>query len=288
MNIGILFALVALVSWGVGDFLMQKSSRAFGNWVAIFFITTFGAVAMFPFVHNEVRSLLSSGRGLPLLLLTSIILLFVALVQLEAYKRGKLSVIEPILAFEVPVAAMLAAVVVHEHISGLQISLIASLLVGVVLVSIQSFKDLRTITWEAGIVYAVLATFGLGIENLLFGMSSRETSPLLINWFTSFFLSALSLVFLIGQRRVTQLKRIFVENKKLIMWVSIFDNSAWLAYSYSTLYVPIAIATSVSETYVALAVVLGIALNGERIEKHQMTGIIIAIASVIALSAISG
>ena len=36
-----------------------------------------------------------------------------------------------------------------------------------------------------------------------------------------------------------------------------------------------------SETYVALAVVLGIALNGERIEKHQMTGIIIAIASVI-------
>ena len=31
-EIGILFALAALVFWGFGDFLIQRSTRKFGDW----------------------------------------------------------------------------------------------------------------------------------------------------------------------------------------------------------------------------------------------------------------
>jgi len=52
--------------------------------------------------------------------------------------------------------------------------------------------------------------------------------------------------------------------------------------------IPIAIAVSISESYVALAAILGILVNKERLMKHQKIGLVISIASVILLSALYG
>ena len=49
---------------------------------------------------------------------------------------------------------------------------------------------------------------------------------------------------------------------------SFIDNLAWVAFAYATLYVPIAIATGISESYIALAAALGIIINKEKLKKH--------------------
>lgn len=64
----------------------------------------------------------------------------------------------------------------------------------------------------------------------------------------------------------------------------ILDNVAWTAYGFAMIYIPIAIATTISESYVALSVMLGIFVNREKIEKHQIIGIVLAILGVILLS----
>ena len=66
-----------------------------------------------------------------------------------------------------------------------------------------------------------------------------------------------------------------------------FDDLAWIMFSYATLYIPIAIATSISEVYIALAVFLGFYINKEKLKYHQIVGLLIAVVSIIILSIVT-
>lgn len=39
VSLGILFAFVAMLFWGFGDFMIQKSTRKIGDWETVFLIT---------------------------------------------------------------------------------------------------------------------------------------------------------------------------------------------------------------------------------------------------------
>jgi len=282
---GILLAFVALLSWGLGDFLIQRSARKFGDWVALFYITAFAAVVLFPFVYNDIaRSL--SAHGV-LLWATSFVILLAGLLDFEALRIGKISVIEPIYALEIPVAAFLAAYVIHEQLSLLQIIFIATLVAGIFLVSITSFQRLKKIGAEKGVWQAVLGTIGVGAVNFLFGVGSRETSPLMINWFTSIFIALVALIYLASASRLHELGDNLKNGKALIVGVGLFDNLAWVAFAYSMLYIPIAVATGISEGYIAFAGALGLLLNKEKLRAHQWAGFVLAVVSVVLLALVT-
>lgn len=143
---GILLALTALISWGLGDFLIQRSTRKFGDWVALFYVTAFGAIVLFPFVLNDLVSSFTFHSAL--LWLAAGVTLFFALLDFEALRVGKISVIEPIYAFEIPVAALLAVYFVHERLTAIQILLIFSVMLGIFLISTRSFGHFKRIHLE--------------------------------------------------------------------------------------------------------------------------------------------
>ncbi len=282
---GILFALIALLSWGVGDFLIQRSTRRLGDLNALLCITLFAGIVLFPFIAHDIPALFTTAhRGLFILLLASTILLFVSVINFEALRIGKISVIEPIYALEVPITATLAASVIREFLTTQQTLLIFSLMVGLILVSIRSFTHMKRIHLEKGVAYAVLATVGMGVVNFFFGWGSRETSPLLINWFTSSFIAVLVLLYFLFTGRMKNFAQSFRTNKGLILGVSVIDNLAWVSYSYSTLFIPIAIATGLTESYIVLAAALGFLINKEKLNTHQLIGFVIAIVSAVVLA----
>ncbi|MCX6716650.1 MAG: hypothetical protein NTV72_01875 [Candidatus Taylorbacteria bacterium] len=51
---GIALALITVFAWGIGDFLIQKSSRKFGDWIALFFIALISVVVLTPFVWKDI------------------------------------------------------------------------------------------------------------------------------------------------------------------------------------------------------------------------------------------
>lgn len=57
INLGILFAIGAMLGWGVGDFLIEKSTRKIGNAVSLFFITFFGSIILLPLVWIDIQNL---------------------------------------------------------------------------------------------------------------------------------------------------------------------------------------------------------------------------------------
>jgi drug/metabolite transporter (DMT)-like permease len=286
---GILFALLALASWGVGDFLIQRSARQFGVVTALFIISAFGGVALLPFVWGEIPALFYSANTSAMVLLigTTMITLFAALFDFQALKIGKMSVVEPIYAFELIIAAALSAVVIHETPSIAQTIFIIAVFAGIFLVSVKDWRGLRATRLEAGVMYAFLATLAMGAITFLFGVVGRLTSPLMVNWFTSVGLAIAMVVVITRRKQWAKSWAIVSAAPRLTIGVSVLDNLAWIAFTYSTLYIPIAIATGISESYIALAAGLGIIINRERLVRHQVFGLIITIGAAIVLAILS-
>ena len=115
--LGIIFALIALVSWGVGDFFIQRSARKFGDWESIFAIEITGLVVLLPFVFRDLGGILNlSGREILILLAVGLAFMLSSLLSTEALKQGKLAVIESIEAVEIVVAGLIAYFVFKESL----------------------------------------------------------------------------------------------------------------------------------------------------------------------------
>lgn len=274
------------MSWGIGDFLIQRSARKFGDVIALFCVTAFAGIALLPFVYKDLFSLIVSGDSgtIVLLILTTAVIFFASLFDFEALRIGKISVIEPIYAFEIIITATLSAAILKEHLSNLQMFLIFFVTLGIMLVALKSLSHLRTIKWEKGVAYALLATLAMGAANFLFGVGSRESHPLMVNWFTSFGMASVLFIYIIKTGKLKTLKRDIQKNAPLLLSVSCIDNAAWIAFAYSTLSIPIAIATSISESYIVLAALLGLTLNKEKLGKHQVLGLVLTPIAAIILA----
>jgi drug/metabolite transporter (DMT)-like permease len=285
---GVIFAFVAAFSWGVGDFLIQRSAKKFGDGIALFCITAFATVFLFPFVVRDLPYLANVDYRFWLLLGASLVLLVAALLGLEAFRVGKISVVEPIYALEVPVTVALGSLFLSEGLSAAQGIFIATLMTGILFVSVKSLRVLRRFRLEKGVILAFFATLGLGGTNFLFGLGARHTSPLMINWFTSAFVALVMVGFLTYGRQWKALRRDWRRQKTLILSMSLFRNLAWVAFSFSALTIPIAIATGISECYIVLAAFLGLVWNREKLVTHQKIGLACAVLSAVVLGAISG
>lgn len=285
---GILFAFIAMFSWGLGDFLIQKSARKFGDWLTLFYIAAFSAIVLFPFVCKELPGVFSDIKTLAFLILAGIVILFAALFDIEAFKRGKISIIEPVNAMELPIAVLLASLILGEYLNFSQWLLLVLLIGGIFLVSTKSFRHLKNIRAERGVGFAALAAIAMGTTCLLFGVGGRKISPLMINWFTDLFLAIITFGYLAYKSRLREIAIDFRQNKKLILGVSFFDNAAWIAYTYSMVYIPIAISTGISESYIALAALLGLTINKEKLKKHQWLGLAVCIFAAVALAFLTG
>ncbi len=280
---GVFFAFLAWASWGVGDFLISRSTKTFGSWLTLFYITAGAAISLFPWVLHDFSFLLQPAQ-LGILLLASLIMLAAALGNFQALKIGKISAMEPIFAFEVLIVLLFSSLFLQEPISGLQFALIILLMLGVFLVATESFQKFRSLRLEPGVWYAIGGTICMGLSNFLFGVGARSTSPLMINWFTSLCVAIVCFLYLISQRKLPQIKHYWMKHKLLVTSVIIIDNGAWIAYSYSTLFIPIAIATGITESYIALAAGLGILVNKEQLRNHHWVGLVLAIVAAVILA----
>ncbi|MDD5290374.1 MAG: DMT family transporter [Patescibacteria group bacterium] len=301
-NMGLLFAIIAMFCWGTGDFLIQKDARRFGVWMTMFFITAFGTVILLPFVWQEIPTVFENSGDLWLLIATAVAILAAGLMEFQALKVGKISVIEPIFTLEVFSTLLLAFFIIQEKPSWPEFIAIIFLVSGVALVSLKKIPGQKK-NWrekisnfllrprhkllEIGVILAIFAAVIMGAVNFLFGLAARQTTPLLTMWFTNLCLSFICYVYILSQIGHKEIATDWKNQKRLILATVFFDNLAWIAYAFSATHLPIAIATAFSEGYIVLAAILGLIFNREKLQHHQFFGIILAIIAAIALALVS-
>lgn len=108
--LGIAFAVGALLSWGFGDFSIQRCVRAIGDLKTFFVIDLSAVLILFPFVWRELPEVFTTSPQLMLLVGTGFVIFVAGMLDFEALRRGKIAIIEPALSFELPIAIFLASV----------------------------------------------------------------------------------------------------------------------------------------------------------------------------------
>jgi drug/metabolite transporter (DMT)-like permease len=284
-SVGILLAFAALLFWGFGDFLIQKSTRRLGDWETLFMISIFGFLVLSPFVYNDMISLFSYGDQTLLILFgVSTTVLCAALLDFEALKKGKIAVIEPVYALEVPMAVILSFAIINEVTDFLQIIVMTTLVAGLVLVTIKSHHFSRKAWLEKGVILALIGSFFMGLTNFFVGFAARITNPLMVNWFISLFLAMICLFYLMSEKRLHHLLKDMRTEKRVVLGVCTLDNLAWVSFAVAMTLIPIAIAVALSESYIALAALLGLLINKERLMVHQKFGLVMSLSSAVFLA----
>lgn len=285
MSLGILAALVAMLCWGFGDFFIQRSTRKIGDWETLFLITLFGALVLLPFVWSDIPHIIVGTSSTFWIVLSASLLLFVAsLFEFEALKKGKLSIIEPAWSLEIPVSAVFASLILSESLGQTQIIFIFALIVGLFLTSYRGHISSKKLLLEKGIKIAVLSAILMGATNFFVGWGARETDPLVMNFFINIVAVIGSGIFLIAKRKLFAPFRHLVSYPKTIIPMMLLDNMAWVAFTYGLVLAPIGIAVALSESYIIIAVLLGIFVSREKLERHQYIGLVIALIAAIILA----
>lgn len=287
-SVGIGLAFVAMLCWGFGDFLIQKSTRKIGDWETLFLVCAVGAVVLLPLVWKNIPALFTNNNGLWILLAGSAILFVAALLDFEALKKGKLAVVEPIWSFEVPASALLAFFILGERIGWLQIILIALLIAGLILVSLHKVRASFTkLLMEKGVMLALVAAFAMGAANFFVGWGARVTDPLMVNFFLNVFITVATGIYLVAKGKFGKTIKDAILYRGTLLPMAISDNAAWVAFAFAMSLAPIAVAVALSESYIIVAVILGLLVNRERLQTHQKIGLVAALTVALTLAAIT-
>jgi drug/metabolite transporter (DMT)-like permease len=287
IEVSLIFAFLATICWGFGDFLIQKSVRKIGNLQSLALIGIVGAIALFPFILHDIKNIFNL-YNIGLLLLLGIITFVAAIFDFEALKRGKISVIDVLIELELPVTIILGFVFFKEVLSLQQIGIISLIFIGILLMAFKHLNFKKHVkSFEKGAFLAILAALGMGLINFLTAASSRQISPLMAVWFPWIVFTIICIFFIWSREGIRNFSNNISKFKWLVLAMGIFDTLAWLSYAYATNKGEIAIITAITESYPALAMFLGLWINKERINLHQYIGAGLAIVSSIFLSFIS-
>ncbi|MDP2974418.1 MAG: EamA family transporter, partial [Candidatus Diapherotrites archaeon] len=193
-ELSVLAAFGAMLCWGFGDFLIQKSTRKVGDIEALAFIGIIGSIILLPFVVFELP-LLFSFENLALLCFVGIATLVIALFNFEALKQGKLSVVEIVFEIELPMAVLLGFLFFAEIVSAQQIALILFILLGIGLISLPNVSKKQFMKgFEKGIAMAIIGGIGLALLDFLTAAASRKVSPIMAVWAPAVVFTILCLV----------------------------------------------------------------------------------------------
>jgi drug/metabolite transporter (DMT)-like permease len=278
----ILAAFGATLCWGIGDFIIQYVTRRIGDLETLTLIGLFGSVALLPYVWAELPAVLGPSSSLMLLAL-GIITFAIGILNFEALRRGRISVVEVILTAELPVAVLFGMVCLAEFPSVFQLCLIGLVFVGILFLAVEP-NEIKGIHFlEKGVVFALIAAFGYGVIDFLTTVESRAISPITAIWCPWLILTVMCFLSLLWNGKLGLLFKKAMKYKWLVSSMCIIDTLAWLLFAIVAARSELATSVAITESYPAIGLILGVTVNHEKIAARQYCGAAIAIAATIAM-----
>lgn len=280
----LIFAFVAMLCWAAGEFFIQRSSRKVGDVESLFFIGVIGIIGLLPFVWKDLPALME-WQNLLLLGFLGVLTFVAALLNFEALKEGKLSVIEVLLEIELPITILLGLIIFGEKLSMFQWFTILLIFIGIILMAIKKYhlQNLRKL-FEKGVLIGIIGSIGMGVINFLTAASSRQISPVMAIWGPAVVFSILCLIVIWRREGLSRAYSNLKRYKWLILAMGIFDTAAWTSYAFATFNGEIAVITAITESYPAICLILGYTINKEKVNWHQYLGATLAIIASIVLA----
>jgi uncharacterized membrane protein len=177
----IYLSLVPLFSWALGDFFIQKSSRAMSGARTLFYLCVFSTFFFLPWV--DVRGVFQN-ENFYFLIFTGIFGFIYAITLFQAFKIAKLSVVESVIAMELPLTVFLATTFSGETISSRNFFILSLIFIGILFtVSKENifaritkhFKARKKMLLEKGFYLALASVTLSAVFNYLVGYSGLQS-----------------------------------------------------------------------------------------------------------------
>jgi len=288
MSIAILFASIAFVAWGIGDLVGVVATRRAGAiptsfWLAV--ISLVIAIILAPFQMDSYVwwgvPYLLLGVGLGVLIYLGVIFFYLGFREEDASVVGVISAAFPLIV--VP----LSVVFLGETLSSAQLFFVGITILAVVLSGLKNmpWRNKGPIT-SRGVLFS-LATL------VLWGVYFTFLKVLIdaVGWFWPSIVISATGVILLGIVMKFRSESFAIPRDKrlalpliasaIILNIGGFSQNFALQSGNASLVVPI------SGAYPVLLVVGAYFIFKERLRKHQIFGVVLALAGIIGLSVVS-
>ncbi len=288
MSLGILYALGSLIFRWVGDFMIQKSTRKVGNLTSLFCIVFVSLCIVSVLLYSrwwiDIGTLIENRSILIGIWLFSTAS---ALINFNALRIGKLSVIQPLITIEIPTAAIVAYFILQQTLNIEQIIALVILILWLMLLSYKKGEKDKKYNREKWIGRWLATGLALWIVNFLVGYGSITIDPVTTIRAIDIIICLIVWSIIIYKRQCIQTIQDAKKNCKLLIITGVFDSLWWLSFAHGALLVPISIMAGISEWYVAFSSILWISINKESLQKQQVIGLIITVLAAISLAVIT-
>jgi drug/metabolite transporter (DMT)-like permease len=286
--IGISLAIAALIAWGFGDRCIQLTTRKIGTVKALFFVGIVGFVMTSPFIRTADFTKVREDGYLAMIAAAVIVATVTALIEFQAFKLGKMAVVEPILGLELPLTVAIGVYFGHDILTIPEYAAIAVVFIGITAAATKNLNPRLTKEHlERGVLLAFIAAGGSALCNILIGLLSRGTSPFFAIWSIHGSVALICLPIIAAQGGFRAMRTEIKTYGREIMAQGVLDTVAWFCYAAAATRLPLSITAGISESYIALAALLGLTLGKEKVTRRQFFGSALAIVGVIWLSVLA-
>ncbi len=280
--IPLLYGLIAMLGWGIADFLARKAIDEIGDINSLFWTQMIGAVLLgvyFLVVPSEFSFPITSFN-VGLLAITSFLWAFAYLAFYKAISVGKLAVVSPIGSAWGALGAIIGFFVFGEVLSLFGYLGVSLVVLGVILASTKLSELRGRIKLDSGVVYALIA---FGMWGVLFSLlklvyaGGEVTIPFLLKAITVFLLL---IIFFIRKIPIRWSRRASL----YVFGVGLLDTIAFVSMTTGLQKGFVSIVGPVASTFPAVTVCLAYIFLKERLELNQWVGILSIIAGIVMLS----
>lgn len=268
-------AAVTAVTWGFGELVYLRITKALGGYTASLWTSIFGLVLIIP-VAIASGFPRSGPTDFALAMGGALVGVAGALLYALALQYGQLSIVSPVVSAAAGVSAVLAVLILGEHLRTPTAIAVVGAIIGVALTA-----------WVArggghgrATVLAMLAALGLGIYNLLLAESADAIGPI---WAIVAF-RIVSVVVLIPVARARGQLRLAHAGRRWLALSCVLETIGFCTLAIALSRGPVAIVAVVASQYPVIAVTGAAILLRERLRTRQWIGVALVLASVAVLS----
>lgn len=276
----IALGILAMLGFGVADFI-AKIILSYTNAIRTVLVSQAIGTVLFLGVALSYDRALPSLTVVWLALIAGAVSAVVMCSYYLALSKGKASVVAPITSCLTAVAIVLSIWILGEAFTNLQLSLIALVFTGILLVAFEKTKrhgPSRTLSIMLALTAALLGGGNVIIQKLI-AVSDHYLMALFVTRI-SFLGCLLPLTPVIGKTRP------FSRYATLAL-LGLIDVSAFFAWYIGLRIGMVSIVTPVAMSSPAVTVVLAHIFLNERVRLHQRIGIVAIITGIVLLSMIS-
>jgi len=280
IEIGVIFGIIAMLAWGVSDFLAARSVKK-ESVFSVFFWSQIASTLLLIVLFKKFNFSGISTKALIFIIITSIIDIVAYLAYYKAFSVGKASIISPIVSCWAAVTVILSVILFGEKLSLVQVIGIFLAIFGSVFISFK-IHEIRGRKIEAkGLGLAFIAMLAWGSQIVFIRALVGE-----LGWFMPTVLIKLVLIpiaFIYAKSSKHELK---LSKKSVIPMIAVgaLESIGFLAISYGINSSYASIVAPVSAAFPLVTILLARIFLKETMEGNQKTGAAMIIAGIILLS----